>query len=60
MPKAMSIAGMAIAGLTLVVFLADLALGIPFGGANMMMDIGFVLGAAILTYLGFNAFRDAA
>lgn len=58
MPKAMSIAGLGIAGLTLLIFVADLAIGIPFGRANMTMDIGFATAAAILGYLSFSAFRD--
>jgi hypothetical protein len=59
MAKAMSIAGMVVAGLLLATFAADLALGIPFGGVQMVTDIGFIVGAALLGYLSFSAFRDS-
>jgi threonine/homoserine/homoserine lactone efflux protein len=59
MAKAMSIAGMVVSGLLFVVFAADLALGIPFGGQQKMTDAGFVVGAGLLAYLSWNAFRDS-
>lgn len=58
MAKVMTFGGMAVAGLIALVFGLDLALGIPFGRANMLIDIGFALCAAILGYLSWNAFRD--
>ena len=59
MAKVMTFGAMAIAGLCALLFGLDLALGIPFGRANMLIDIGFVLCALILGYLSWNAFRDA-
>jgi hypothetical protein len=61
MAKAMSIAGMVVAGLLALVFGLDLipGLGIPFSGAQKLTDIGFVISAAILGYLSWNAFRDS-
>jgi hypothetical protein len=61
MAKAMSIAGMVVAGLIALVFIADLIPGvnIPFGGVNMTADIGFVVSSLILAYLSWNAFRDS-
>ncbi|MEX2170617.1 MAG: hypothetical protein WD851_14980 [Pirellulales bacterium] len=59
MAKAMSIAGMAIAGLIAVLFGLDLVLGIPFGGQIPLTDIAFVICGGILGYLGWNAYRDA-
>jgi hypothetical protein len=59
MAKAMSIAGMAIAGLIVVLFALDLISGTPFGGQSKMTDIAFVICGGILGYLGWNAFRDA-
>jgi len=58
MAKVMTFGGMAVAGLIALVFGLDLALGIPFGRANMLIDIGFAICAAILGYLSWNAFRD--
>jgi hypothetical protein len=61
MSKAMSIAGLVVAGLLVLIFGLDLipGLGIPFGGAQKMTDLGFLISAGILAYLGWNAFRDS-
>ena len=58
MGKAMSIAGMVVAGLIAFLFGFDLALAFPFSRANTIMDIGFLVCGAILGYLSWNAFRD--
>ncbi len=62
MSKALAIIGMLIALLILVVFALDMAIGMPFGGrqASPTMDIGMIIGGAILAYLGFVAFREQA
>lgn len=60
MPKALTISGMAVAGLVLLVFLLDLALGLPFGRPSLMMDIGFVLAAVILAYMSWSTYRELA
>jgi hypothetical protein len=59
MAKAMSIAGLVVAGLLVVVFAADLAVGIPFGGYGKLTDAGFLVSSALLGYLSWNAFRDS-
>lgn len=65
MGKAMSIAGMVIGGVLALVFALDLVLGLPFGGkgslfeSGSLMDIGYVICGGILTYLSWNALRDA-
>lgn len=58
MPKALTIAGMAVAALLLLVFALDAILGIPFGSASLMMNVGFMIAAAILGYASWNAFKD--
>jgi len=58
MSKAMPILGMVVAGLVGLAFLLDLAVGIPFDGANWVMDVGALLAAAILGYLSWDALRD--
>ncbi|HEY2762295.1 MAG TPA: hypothetical protein VGI75_16160 [Pirellulales bacterium] len=58
MSKALAIIGMLIALLILVIFALDMAVGMPFGKANSMMDIGMIIGSAILAYLGFAAYRE--
>jgi hypothetical protein len=59
MAKAMSIAGMVVAGLLVLAFGVDLVIGIPFSGANKTTDVGFVISGAILGYLSWNALRDS-
>ncbi len=59
MSKALTIFGMVVAGLVALVFTADMALGIPFEGADWKMDIGAIIAAGILGYLSWDAFRDA-
>lgn len=59
MPKVLAISAMVVALVALLVFGLDLALQIPFGRVNSLADIGFVVGSAILAYLGFVAFRES-
>ncbi len=59
MAKAMSIAGMIVAGLLALVFTADLAVAIPFSRVGPLTDVGFMVSALILGYLSWNAFRDS-
>lgn len=58
MAKAMTIAGMAIAGLIGLVFTLDLALGIPFRRASVVTDVVFVISAGIVGFLAWSAFRE--
>ena len=58
MPKALSIVGMLIAVLILLVFILDLAIGLPFAKASTAMDVGMIIGAAMLLYLGWAAYRE--
>ncbi len=58
MAKALTIFGMVVAGLLALVFALDLITGIPFYGANSIMDIGALIAAAILGYISFSTFRE--
>lgn len=58
MAKAMTIGGMAVAGLIALVFGLDLAAGFPFQRQNLLMDIGFILCAGTLGYLSWRAYRE--
>ena len=58
MPKALCIVGMVIAGLLIILFGLDLAIGIPFGKTNAVMNIGFLVCAAILGYVSWATFRE--
>jgi hypothetical protein len=58
MSKAMTISGMVVAALLVLIFGADLAIQIPFDGANSTMDMGALVAAAILGYLSFSSYRE--
>jgi hypothetical protein len=58
MAKGLTILGMVIAVLIFCLFGLDLAIGIPFTKANMMMDIGAVVCAAILGYLSWATYKE--
>jgi len=62
MPKAMTIAGMVVAGLIGLAFAADLVLSVPFGGLSrpmgLMMDLGSLVAAGLLGYLSWDAMHE--
>ncbi len=58
MPKALSFIGIVVSALLLLVFGLDLAVGIPFKGANSMMSVSFIVFSAILGYLSWSTLRE--
>jgi threonine/homoserine/homoserine lactone efflux protein len=63
MPKALCITGMVVSILVLILFLADLILpastGLaPFKKASWMLDIVFVLCAAVLAYMSWSTLKE--
>ena len=58
MPKALAISGMVVAGLLLLLFGLDLAVWVPFGRASRMVDVVFLLCAAILGYMSWSTYRE--
>jgi hypothetical protein len=58
MSKAMTIFGMVVAGLLALIFVLDMALGIPFEGASWAMDIGALTAAIMLGYISYSTFRE--
>lgn len=59
MPKTLSLSGLAIGGLIVLVFGADLAIGVPFSRAAPIINIGFLIAGLALCYLSYDAFKDA-
>ncbi len=59
MAKAMSFFGLGVGALLALVFGLDMTIGIPLGGANSMMDIGFLIGGLILAYMSWDALKAA-
>jgi hypothetical protein len=58
MPKALTIVGMVVAGILVLIFGLDMALGIPLGGISFTMDLVFVVAALMLAYMSFSSFRE--
>jgi len=59
MSKALSISGLVISGLVGLIFTADLAIKVPFGGqGRWMTDVVFVLCAAATAFLAWSTYRE--
>ncbi len=58
--KTLTLISMVIAGLLTLVFVLDLALGIPFGRTNLVLDILFALGGALVLWQSLETYREFA
>ena len=65
MPKALCLISLVASILIAVLFLADAAMGMlgmadiaPLRGANLIMDIAFVLMGALMIYLSWSTYRE--
>lgn len=58
MPKALCMSGLVVAGLVIILFAVDLAVGIPFRRASMMMDIALLVCAALLGLISWLTLRE--
>jgi hypothetical protein len=58
MSKVLILSGMAVALLVAVVFALDLFIGVPFGRASKVMDIGFVVCGLLLFLLSWMTQRE--
>jgi hypothetical protein len=66
MEKWLCIGSIGVAVIMFILFLLDLIVGIPFSSAKppgesspfILVDIGGLLGAGVVGYLGWNAYRD--
>lgn len=57
MALAMSYFGMVAAALMVLLFALDLVIGVPFGGASMLIDILFLIAAGALGYMSWDALK---
>ena len=55
--KRMILAGWVIAAVVAVAAVADLALGFPFN-QQIIMDLFFLVGAGIVGFMAFDAYKD--
>jgi hypothetical protein len=58
MPKALCLVGAVVAGMLLLVFGFDLALGFPFRRASLPMDIGIVICSLGLGYISWTTLKE--
>lgn len=60
LPKQVVIASMIVAAIVALAAIADLTIGVPFAGTSntRIMDILFIICAAIVGYLAWDAYRD--
>jgi hypothetical protein len=58
MAKALCMTGMVIAILVAILFLADLAAQMPFGRANIVMDVTLLVCALLLGVLSWFTLRE--
>ena len=58
MEKWLCLTSMAIAGIVLIAFALDMAIGIPFGKLSFVVDIVAVLAAGLVGYLGWESYRE--
>ncbi len=61
MDKKLCIGSLAVAGVMLFLFVLDLLVGFPFGGAGsqfLIVDIFGIIASGILGYLAFSAYRE--
>jgi hypothetical protein len=49
---------MAVAALLLLLFGADLAVRLPFGRPSLLVDVLFLLSAAMLGYMSWSTYRE--
>jgi len=56
--KRMIIGSVVAAGIVALLSILDLIIGIPFAGFSMLMDIMFIVAAALVGYLGWDAYQD--
>ncbi len=58
MPKMMTVAGLVVSGVLALLFVADLAVSIPFGRVSLWMDISFLACAVMLGYMSWSTMRE--
>jgi hypothetical protein len=58
MPKALCMSGLVVAGLVIILFAADLAVGIPFKRASVMLDVSLLSSAALLAVISWFTLRE--
>lgn len=58
--KVLCIVSLVIAGLLTLVFLLDLALGIPFGRASVVLDVMFLVAGVFVIWQSLATYKEFA
>jgi len=58
MPKALCWTGLVIAILVLVIFVFDLAIGVPFQRSSLLLDVLFVVSATALGFVSWTTLKE--
>jgi threonine/homoserine/homoserine lactone efflux protein len=58
--KVLCLVSMVIAGILVLLFLLDAALGLPFGRVSLLLDILFIVGGAFVLWQGYDTYRELA
>ncbi|HBK73158.1 MAG: hypothetical protein ISQ10_00590 [Planctomycetes bacterium] len=54
MSKSVPFVGVVVSGIVGILFLADLAVAIPFSRVSLLADVGFIVSSGILAYLSWS------
>jgi hypothetical protein len=55
--KRIVLGSMVMAGIVVIAVVLDIVLGFPFG-QKYVMDVMFLIGAALVLYMGYDAYQD--
>jgi hypothetical protein len=58
--KILTLIAIVVAGILTLIFLLDLALGLPFGRQSIPLDILFIAGGAFILWQGLETYREFA
>jgi len=58
MQKALCMSGLVVSDLVIILFAAELAVGIPFRRASVMIDVALLVSAALLGLLSWLTLRE--
>ncbi len=60
MTKNVILGSMGVCGLVALAALVDIFTSVPFGGYSIPMDVMFIIGAAVISYMGWETYREIA
>ena len=58
MGRKLTLVAMGVALVVALICIADLAAAFPFGRYSVMMDVLYLISAAVIGYMGFETYRE--